>query len=92
MAFVAFMAFLVLLFLFVVEFIKGSPLPVFQTFSSYVDAIVYYLGQGMAIVELFVPLKVAVFFMRMVLAAVVLKYVYKFAIWVLRKIPFAHIS
>lgn len=92
MAFVAFMAFLILLFGFVITFITGSPLQIFDTVYTYVDAIIYYLGQAMDIVWLFIPRTIAVSCMTFCVSAYLIKYVYKFAMWVLRKIPFAHIS
>lgn len=92
MAFVAFIAFLVLMFGFVISFISGNSLVIFDTIYSYVDAIIYYLGQAIDIVWLFVPKTIAVTCMQFAIGAYLLKYVYKFAMWVLKKIPFLHIS
>lgn len=92
MAFVAFLAFLVLMFTFIISFIQGEPLSIFSQYSSYVDAIIYYLGQVIDIVWLFVPRTIALACMSFAIAGYLIKYVYKFAIWVLRKVPFLHIS
>lgn len=92
MAFVAFIAFLVLMFGFVIKFITGDSLVIFDTIYTYVDAIIYYLGQGIDIVWLFVPKTIAITCMTFSIGAYLIRYVYKFAMWVLRKVPFVHIS
>lgn len=92
MAFVAFMAFLILFFTFVIKFIAGDGLVIFDVIYTYVDAIIYYIGQAIDIVWLFVPKTIALTCMSFSIGAYVIKYVYKFAMWVLRKVPFVHIS
>lgn len=59
--------------------------------SSAVDALVYYMGQAMDIVWLFVPRTITVTLMSLAIAVEVIVLGYKFVMWILRKIPTAGI-
>lgn len=60
--------------------------------TSVLDAIVYYLGQAMDIVWLFVPKTITVALMSLSIAVEVIVLGYKFVMWILRKIPTAGID
>lgn len=60
--------------------------------SSAVDAIVFYLGQAMDIVWLFVPKTITIALMSLAIAIEIIVLGYKFVMWILRKIPTAGIS
>lgn len=60
--------------------------------TSALDAIVYYLGQAMGIVWVFVPQTVTVTLMTLAVAIEVIVLGYKFVMWILRKIPMAGIE
>lgn len=59
---------------------------------SAADALVFYLGQAMDIVWLFVPKAVTVTLMSLAIAVEVIVLGYKFVMWILRKIPTAGIN
>lgn len=92
MAFVALLAFIILLFNFVISFLLGDTITIFGQFESYLDAIIFYLGQALDIVWLFVPKTIALVCMGFSLTFNVIRRAFKVALWVLRKIPFAGIS
>lgn len=92
MAFVALLAFIILLFGFVISFLLGDSITIFGQFDSYLDAIIFYLGQALDIVWLFVPKTIALICMGFSITSNVIRWVFKVALWVLRKIPFAGIS
>lgn len=56
------------------------------------DAIVYYLGQAMDIVWLFVPKEITLALMTLAIAIEIIVMGYHFVMWILRKIPTAGIS
>ncbi len=60
--------------------------------TSALDAIVYYLGQAMGIVWVFVPQTITVTLMTLAVAIEVIVLGYKFVMWILRKIPMAGIE
>lgn len=60
--------------------------------SSAIDAIIYYLGQAMDIVWLFVPKEITITLMTLAIAVDVIVLGYKFIMWILRKIPVAGID
>lgn len=60
--------------------------------SSIVDAIIYYLGQAIDIVWLFVPKTITIALMSLAIAVEVIVLGYKFVMWILRKIPTAGID
>lgn len=60
--------------------------------SSAVDAAVYYMGQAIDIVWLFVPREITVTLMSLAIAVEVIVLGYKFIMWILRKIPMAGID
>lgn len=60
--------------------------------TSSLDAIVYYLGQAMGIVWVFVPQTITVTLMTLAVAIEVIVLGYKFVMWILRKIPMAGIE
>lgn len=62
-----------------------------STVPSYVDAIIYYLGQGMDIVWLFVPKTITIALMSLAISIEVIVLGYKFVMWILRKVPTAGI-
>lgn len=92
MAFVALLAFIILLFGFVISFLLGDTISIFSQFETYIDAIIFYLGQALDIVWLFVPKTIALTCMGFSITANVIRWVYRLALWVLRKIPFAGIN
>lgn len=92
MAFVALLAFIILLFGFVISFLLGDSITIFGQFDTYLDAIIFYLGQALDIVWIFVPKTIALICMGFSIASNALRQVFKVALWVLRKIPFAGIS
>lgn len=60
--------------------------------TSAIDAIVFYLGQAMDIVWLFVPKAITLTLMTLAIAVEVIVLGYKFIMWILRKIPVAGID
>lgn len=92
MAFVALVAFILLLFPLIIAALLGEEIHIFEQLPTYVDAIVFYIGQGMDIVWLFVPKAISLVCMSFSITANVLRYTYKFILWVLKKVPFLHIS
>lgn len=56
------------------------------------DALVFYLGQAMDIVWLFVPKTATLTLMGLAIAIQIVVYGYKFVMWILRKIPTAGIT
>lgn len=60
--------------------------------TSALDAIIYYLGQAMGIVWLFVPKTITITLMTLAIAIEVVVLGYKFVMWILRKIPMAGID
>lgn len=60
--------------------------------ESAVDAIVFYLGQAMDIVWLFVPKTITITLMSLAITIEVVVLGYKFVMWILRKIPTAGIT
>lgn len=60
--------------------------------SSIIDAIIFYLGQAMDIVWLFVPQTITITLMSLAIAIEVVVLGYKFVMWILRKIPTAGIN
>lgn len=60
--------------------------------GSILDALIYYLGQAMEIVWLFVPRTITVTLMSLAIAVEVIVLGYKFVMWILRKIPTAGIT
>jgi len=56
------------------------------------DAIVFYLGQAMDIVWLFVPREFTLILMMLAISVQIIVYGYHFVMWILRKIPTAGIS
>lgn len=92
MAFVALLAFIILLFGFVISFLLGDSIIIFGQFDTYLDAIIFYLGQALDIVWIFVPQKIALICMGFSISSYALRQLFRTALWVLRKIPFAGIS
>lgn len=60
--------------------------------TSILDALIYYLGQAMDIVWLFVPQSITVTLMTLAIGVEVIVLGYKFVMWVLRKVPTAGIN
>ncbi len=60
--------------------------------GSAVDALIFYLGQAMDIVWLFVPKTVTLALMTLAIGVEVVVLGYKFVMWILRKIPMAGID
>lgn len=60
--------------------------------ASIADALVFYLGQAMGIVWLFVPQTITVTLMSLAIAVEVIVLGYKFVMWILRKVPTAGID
>lgn len=56
------------------------------------DAVVFYLGQAMDIVWLFVPREITIALMTLAISIEVIVLGYHFVMWILRKIPTAGIS
>lgn len=84
--FVAFIA-LIGLYVFSINFPTVVP-----QISSAIDALIYYLGQAMDIVWLFVPKTITLTLMTLAIAVEVIVLGYKFIMWILRKIPVASID
>lgn len=59
---------------------------------TYVDAIIYYVGQGLDFVWLFVPKSLTVPLMSLAIGVEVIVLGYKFVMWIVRKIPTASIN
>lgn len=87
--FIIIAAFIALIVLYVmsIEFPSIAP-----QLSSALDAIIYYLGQAMDIVWLFVPKTITITLMSLAIAVEVIVMGYKFIMWILRKIPVAGID
>ena len=60
--------------------------------QSILDALIYYLGQAMDIVWLFVPKTITVTLMTLAIAVEIIVMGYHFVMWILRKIPVAGIN
>lgn len=60
--------------------------------TSAADALVFYLGQAMDIVWLFVPKTITITLMSLAIAVQVVVLGYEFVMWILRKIPTASIT
>lgn len=60
--------------------------------GTVVDAIVFYLGQAIDIVWLFVPQQITVTLMSLAIAVEFVVLGYKFIMWILRKVPTAGID
>lgn len=88
MAFVALVIFLIATFRIVFQLITGETFQIFGEATTYVDAILFYMAQGLDIVWLFIPRKIAVICMGFSIAGYYLKWVYQFIMWVIRKVPF----
>lgn len=58
---------------------------------TYLDALIFYIGQAMDIVWLFVPRALTVPLMALAVSVEVLVLLYKFVMWIIRKIPMAGI-
>lgn len=71
----------------VIEFPELAP-----QVSGAVDAIIFYMGQGMDIVWLFVPKTITITLMSLAIAVEVIVLGYKFIMWILKKIPMAGIE
>lgn len=56
------------------------------------DALIFYVGQAMDIVWIFVPKTITITLMTLAIAVEVVVLGYKFVMWILRKIPTAGIS
>lgn len=78
---------LVILYVMSIEFPAIAP-----QLSSALDALVYYMGQAMDIVWLFVPKAITLTLMTLAIAIEVIVMGYKFIMWILRKIPVAGID
>lgn len=78
---------LIVAWVFVIEF----PVLAEQVTSS-LDALIFYLGQAMDIVWLFVPRTITITLMSLAIAVQVIVLGYKFIMWILRKIPLAGIE
>lgn len=92
MAFVAAMAFIALVFPLVIAALVAQEIHIFSQITTYIDAIVFYMGQGMNIVWLFIPKTISIVCMSFTITLNVMKYAYKFLMWIFRKIPFLHIT
>lgn len=84
--FAAFIA-LVALYILAVQF----PAVIDQMISAS-DAILFYLGQAMDIVWVFIPRASTLAFMGICISVEVVYLGYKFILWILKKIPTASIS
>lgn len=60
---------------------------VLDTIPTYLDALIYYLGQAMDIVWIFVPRTFTVALMTLTISVEVIYLGYLFVMWVIRKIP-----
>lgn len=78
---------LVVLYILAIEFPSVAP-----QISSAIDAIIFYLGQAMDIVWLFVPKSITITLMTLAIAVEVIVLGYKFIMWILRKVPVAGID
>ena len=78
---------IIVAYLLVIEFPEVIPV-----MASALEAIVYYLGQAMDIVWLFVPKTATLAFMGLAISIEIIVMGYKFVMWILRKIPTAGIS
>lgn len=56
------------------------------------DALIFYVGQAIDIVWIFVPKTITVTLMSLAIAVEIVVLGYKFVMWILRKIPTAGIS
>lgn len=56
------------------------------------DALVFYLGQAMEIIWIFVPREITLALMTLAIAVEIIVLGYHFVMWILRKIPTAGIS
>lgn len=83
---IAFIA-IIVAYILIIEFPELAP-----QVTSVVDALIYYLGQGMDIVWLFVPKTITITLMSLAIAIEVIVLGYKFIMWILRKIPMAGID
>lgn len=82
---VAFIA-LVVTFVLVIQFPE-----LINIISTYVDAIIYYLGKALDIVWLFIPKEITIPLMSLAVSVEVITLGYKFVMWILRKVPTASI-
>lgn len=57
--------------------------------ATYVDALIYYMGQAMDIVWLFVPKAITVPLMSLAVAVELLYLGYQLVMWIIRKLPTA---
>lgn len=78
---------LIVAFILVIQF--PELLPALQT---YLDALIYYLGQAMEIVWLFVPKAITVPLMSLAISVEVITLGYHFVMWILKKVPTANIK
>lgn len=78
---------LVVLYVMSIEFPAIAP-----QLSSILDALIYYIGQAMDIVWLFVPKTITLTLMTLAISIEVIVMGYKFVMWILRKIPTAGID
>lgn len=78
---------LVALYIMAIEFPSAAP-----QITSAIDAIIYYLGQAIDIVWIFVPREITITLMSLAIAVEVIVLGYKFIMWILRKIPMAGID
>lgn len=60
--------------------------------TTYVDALIYYLGQAMDIVWIFVPKTITIALMSIAIAIEVIYLGYQLVMWILKKIPVANIK
>lgn len=82
----AFLA-IIVAYILIIEFPALAP-----QVTSILDAIIYYLGQAIDIVWLFVPKTLTITLMSLAIAVEVIVLGYKFVMWILRKIPTAGIN
>ncbi len=77
----------------IVAFIFAIQYPaLLGTLTQYVDALIYYLGQAMDIVWLFVPKAITVPLMTLAISIEIIVLGYRFIMWILKKIPVANIK
>ena len=60
--------------------------------STYLDALIYYIGQGMDIVWLFVPKTITLVLMSLAISVEVIYLGYLLIMWIIKKIPVANIK
>lgn len=60
--------------------------------DSALDALIFYVGQAIDIVWIFVPKTITITLMSLAIAVEIVVLGYKFVMWILRKIPTAGIS